>query len=188
MQGIRQKIKSMNTRQKGFGLATAFCLLLLLLCLGACSSKEDRFVKRLNAAVQAAKDRPPATIKISDCTDFDWDRLYVFGPYTPPKAIEKDIGYKWRGSRNDRLESTKGINLLVFVRQDRVTESFEVPRFTDFMDLAKKHIFSKVDAVFHVRCSEDQTKRAWFKLSAVSLQSKTRTQETQPGDANDIPE
>jgi hypothetical protein len=54
---------------------------------------------------------------LSEWTQFEWDTLYSFAPYTPKKTIYETIGYKW-----DTINETvnEGMNQLVFLHEGRV--------------------------------------------------------------------
>lgn len=72
--------------------------------------------------------RGPGTI--IDFVDFGpagWDRVYVFRPYTPPAAIQADLGFTWPGVTDTTIERYDGQTLVVFVRAGEVAGWFEHP-------------------------------------------------------------
>jgi len=146
--------------------------LLLCLCFCSCSSKESRFLEGLDAGVRFAQEKQPATIDFRDLTDFDWDKVFVFGPYTSPGTIQSDLGYEWPEATRTNIQESDGIALVVFVRDGRVTEHFSVPRsIADFTDLDRKHVFPREEAVFAVgRLTEvvDSNERTRFTLRAIA--------------------
>jgi len=71
-----------------------------------------------------------------------WDRLYVFGPYTPRSAIDRRIGFKWRGAT--AIETQDAVQLLLAVDGNRVTRAVDLPRGTaDFGCLAERTVRRK---------------------------------------------
>lgn len=54
---------------------------------------------------------------LSKWTQFEWDTLYSFAPYTPKETIYETIGYKW-----DTINETvnEGMNQLVFLHRGQV--------------------------------------------------------------------
>ena len=71
-----------------------------------------------------------------------WDRLYVFGPYTPRDEIERRIGFKWRGAT--AIENQDAVQLLLAVDGNRVTRAVDLPRGkADFGCLAERPVRRK---------------------------------------------
>jgi len=72
----------------------------------------DRVGESIDAGVGSRLD-PQAL------TDFDWDKLWVFGAYTPGDVIEEAIGFSW-GRSKYAAPLSDGQFLLVFTLEDRV--------------------------------------------------------------------
>ncbi|MCM3270716.1 hypothetical protein [Paenibacillus elgii] len=54
---------------------------------------------------------------MKDHTDFAWDKVYVFGPYTDPQTINAAVGYHW----TDRHLSYDDANkIIVFCDKGKV--------------------------------------------------------------------
>jgi hypothetical protein len=80
-------------------LAAAAVILILLstsylkyrsLKINVDSALYDQFEQKLYNAVSSH-----TAFKMNDITTFEWDRLYVFGPYTTRKMIHEQVGSKW---------------------------------------------------------------------------------------------
>ncbi len=71
---------------------------------------------------------PGTVIDFAEVAPFTWDRLYIFGPYTPPQNIHSCLGFRWQGVRWTSIEDSDGVNLVVFVRSGEVVHWFEYPR------------------------------------------------------------
>lgn len=82
-------------------------------------SKEDKnFENFIDEVIIPEKlDKIPKEINLSDVTPFDWDKAYVFEPYTSPEKIYDTIGYKWRDIK--KTESEDMIQM-IFMRDNKV--------------------------------------------------------------------
>jgi hypothetical protein len=64
-------------------------------------------------------------------TDFSWDKLYIFTPYTSAETISRKLGFKWSGANT--IEYSESINLIVFVKGSKVVRYLELSReYGDF--------------------------------------------------------
>lgn len=67
----------------------------------------------------------------TDCINFDminlfnWDRLYIFAPYSTPEKIESTIKTIWFGSRFTHIDTNENIALLVFLQNGNVVQYIE---------------------------------------------------------------
>jgi 2',3'-cyclic-nucleotide 2'-phosphodiesterase (5'-nucleotidase family) len=62
-------------------------------------------------------DEKTKEIRLSEVTSFDWDKAYVFEPYTPIEKIYKTVGYKWR---NITEADSEDILQMVFMKDKKV--------------------------------------------------------------------
>lgn len=120
----------------------AYCLrrpliLLLLFMLGGVVKIEAPRARRAwrSAPLQRALENinPPTTINLSEFTTFDWDTVYVYGPYSKPTPPAHINPRSWN-SMTDQLESgwvDENEFLFVFVRHKDVAEYFHVKRRFD---------------------------------------------------------
>jgi hypothetical protein len=58
-------------------------------------------------------------------TDFDWDRVHAFPPYTSPEEIERELGFDWGGAGDSASRSDDAWYLLVFVNGGQVARAFD---------------------------------------------------------------
>jgi hypothetical protein len=66
---------------------------LVVLAFGRPSGERKDFQAQLGAA--ARKVGTGGTINLASITNFDWDRAYVFPPYSDPAGIRKALGFDW---------------------------------------------------------------------------------------------
>lgn len=120
---------------------------------------EGSFSKKLELAVSKKTDnKDPVVVNIAQLTDFDWDRMFVFAPYTDVATVQKTLGYAWEGARISLIDSMDRFHLLVFTKQGKVVKYFEYPRGAGGFEFAPtdwSEGFTKDTAVFVI--SEDHT-------------------------------
>ncbi|OCT11321.1 hypothetical protein A8709_06505 [Paenibacillus pectinilyticus] len=64
------------------------------------------------------------TLNITELTNFAWDKLYLFGPYTSHTQINERLGYTW--TRNSLRLLDDSLSLLVFVRDGKVVQFLDL--------------------------------------------------------------
>ncbi len=104
-------------------------LLLGALALAGCgrdaASAESAWPELETAVQRAAQSGEP--LKLSDSVDDRrWDRLFVFGPYTPRTEIDRRLGFEWKGTT--AIENQDAVQLLLLVDGKRVTRAVDLPR------------------------------------------------------------
>lgn len=65
-------------------------------------------------------------VDFSEVTDFEWDTMYIFIPYSNPNNIFKDDGVKSYNSRFS-IEQLDSINMIAFVKSKKLVAFVEVP-------------------------------------------------------------
>jgi hypothetical protein len=69
--------------------------------------------------------RTGESFRLSSVTDFEWDRAYVFAPYTPTGKISRELGFEWDGAEDSSIEKSDFVHLLVFVDDGDVALAFD---------------------------------------------------------------
>lgn len=133
-------------------LALAALLTVLLAPVAAQNQLEDALAR----AVRMYRVGYASEIDLADFTDFNWDRVFVFPPYTALDTIDAAIGYGWARGVNLSLPVNGSVNLLVFIRDGRVVRHIEMPRSeADFSGAAEQSPFTPQTARFFLP-DEDQ--------------------------------
>lgn len=83
--------------------------------------------KLLRAMPQAGKESKDTVIDLAAMTDFAWDRVYLFGPYSPPSIIYRQLGYHWYNDVVGKIQYLDDHSLLIFVQKGKVVEYLENP-------------------------------------------------------------
>jgi len=111
---------------------------------------QKRFEDQLAQSIRQQVRGRSSKLILKDATDFAWDHVLVFGPYTSKKLIEQALGTRWTGSTE--IESSDSINLLIFEENGKVVRYAEIGRSIDFLcaDSIPEH-WSPAEAVFPVR-------------------------------------
>lgn len=113
------------------------CTLLILFVLGVLyflrymNAREQRqsFSRKLAAAVEKKRSNDNVVeIRLKDLTDFTWDRVHIFNPYTPTEKIDEDLGYVWQSAGHTDIYTLDAIILLVFTNNGKVVFYVDHPR------------------------------------------------------------
>src|SRR5437660_866735 len=92
-----------------------FVLLLLLLTLaGVCHWLTVRPPSISQTLAERVEGGPGTVVDFDNIAPFSWDRLYIFGPYTPHKQIQASLGFRWEEINRTEIEHSDSINLIIF--------------------------------------------------------------------------
>lgn len=88
-------------------------------------------------------------IVVAEYTQFEWDLLYLFPPYSAESEVSAALGAPLPGFRWTSIEESDSVTLLVFVRGERAVRWVELPRSqADFSDLFAGSPYPPEDALF----------------------------------------
>jgi hypothetical protein len=90
---------------------------------GPCDSVDGSLEPLSDAVQRAARTHEP--FRLASVTEFEWDRVYAFPPYTSPEAIERELGFDWGGAGDSESRSNDVWYLLVFVNGGQVVRAFD---------------------------------------------------------------
>jgi hypothetical protein len=127
---------------------------LAALLMSACDvmkpSTEQSISARLTSMVEAP-DRQ-GDIRIASLTDFEWDRLYIFGPLTSAARVNETLGFRWDDYAKFGTETAGDHNLLVLLKGNNVIRAEKHPRVHgDFAPWTRERMLTPSTAVFSVR-------------------------------------
>ena len=125
-----------------------FALLALVSVRSACGGDEP-----LSRSIAVSVEKGPGTrLVLAEHTRFAWDKVCIFGPYTADETIEAVTGVQGAAEQAHGIQSNDGINVLLFVSEDRIAESVEHPRRRgDFGPDVVGKCYSRGQANFSVR-------------------------------------
>jgi hypothetical protein len=135
-------------------------VLTVALLAGACTVDGDL---ELSAAIAARFRQGHGTIlQMGVLAPFQWERLYVFPPYSSPEQIDRELGFacpSWRRADIDRRDD---VTLLVFVADRRITRHLAHNRGKgDFAGLHRAAGYSRAEAAFVVDSSKGWPRLVW---------------------------
>jgi hypothetical protein len=100
---------------------------------------------------------PGAVVDLAQVGPTDWDRVYIFHPYTSTETIQQALGFRWPDAERTSIESNDGVNLVVFVKGGESVGWFEHPRNRgDLTGIANMAGYSRKDARFLVVFDDEQ--------------------------------
>lgn len=94
------------------------------------------------------------TVKHSESIDFpkianfEWDTMYIFTPYSKPEDILNVDGVKNYNS-NFRIEFLDSINMIAFVKSNKLVSYVELPR--NYGDITSHIKFNKTETKFYIK-------------------------------------
>src|SRR5437016_4206308 len=90
----------------------------------AAVAKDQPLAQRLEQAVKSGEP----TIDLRSLTDFQWDRLYRFPPYSSRETIEQSLGFAWPEAEQSQVAAIpSNLVLLVFTKQQSVVQWLDFP-------------------------------------------------------------
>src|SRR5262245_11419680 len=122
---------------------------LSLSVLGAGCAREGP----VNGAIDASVEQGPGTsLVLAAHTGFPWDRVCILGPYTPDDKVDSLTGIQGAAGQAYDIRTNEGINVLMFVREDRIAASVAHGRSRgDFGPEVVGKCYSRTEASFSVR-------------------------------------
>lgn len=98
----------------------------------------DPLIAELSDLISRYENGKVSEIDLATITEFSWDRLYVFGPYTQPEEIKSIIGKSWYVNCFTQIDSLENSALLVFTSNAEVVYCLDYPMGeNDFVYLYK---------------------------------------------------
>ncbi len=114
--------------------------------ISGCGTREVPDAALSDRIAAKAEAGTGTVIDLATIADFEWESLYIFGPYTPVDEIDRALGFRWNDARYTRIDMLDGIALLVFVKGDEVVRYVEHPRNRgDFATVARPEPWSMGD-------------------------------------------
>ncbi len=98
------------------------------------------------------------TVDLAQLAPFRWERLYLFGPYTPASVVTDSLGHAWPGAEASRIAQVDTANLVIFtVGDDVVAATMHPRRYGDFTDDLLGRGYAPAEARFTVTRSAEGT-------------------------------
>lgn len=107
--------------------------------------KEDVALK--NSIIKIVEESKE--INFAKITNFEWDEMYIFTPYSNPKEILKKEGIKTSNIKFN-IVYLDTINMIGFVKSNKLVAYVELPRNYGGEDLTNINKFNKNETVFNI--------------------------------------
>ena len=131
----------------------------------ACSSPDDQVSSTIGVAL---REQNAKEVRMTAVTDFEWDKLYLFDPYTPRSEICNVLGVQVKNcERVVPFESTDdGVMSMAFLSGTRVVRYSRHIRWNgDFTPSPKRQPIPAERAIFRVQpTGETRDGKPWLRL------------------------
>jgi hypothetical protein len=164
-------------------IASSFVPAMVLLCFIAqpASAENDELTRRLARAVKSGQ---PTVDLRAIATDFEWDKLFRFPPYTSREAIETALGFAWPDAdRSAVSEIPSSLCLIVFTKDKRVVHWLDVPESIADFSFIEDYALPREQTLFRVEAPSLEGPVLWPASRAPARSPATSTT-SQP--ANEI--
>jgi hypothetical protein len=112
-----------------------FCILIFLT---SCSNRQEKNEISKNIYIQL-KQSEWKVVDFSKAVPFRYEKVCILGPYTLNEYAKKTLGFYWDVEKETKISGNDGINLIAFVKDNKVISHVEHPRGKgDFWKLSGK--------------------------------------------------
>ncbi len=96
------------------------------------------------------KNNDTTCVDFANVTEFEWGRMYVFGPYTTADTINETLEKNWYLAEFSSIAENDSITLILFTKTQKVIAFMEIPRsVADFSPLSGE-VYNSDNACFSV--------------------------------------
>lgn len=115
-------------------------LILTLVLLVGCSQNSVQRNTELEESISSiVEDKNKSEINIESLADFEWDKAFLFTPYTTQEGINEQLGVDFKDPSDINIRDD--IYLLIFLNDDKVVQYAEINRQqSDFSISKKEHL------------------------------------------------
>lgn len=118
----------------------------MFLLVGCSQSNVQNNIDVENSIYSMVEDKNKSEIGIKSLTSFDWDKAYLFTPYSTQEAIEEELGTDFKDPSN--ISTRDDIYLLVFLDGDKVVQYVEMERQGSDFSIGKEgHLTPSNDVI-----------------------------------------
>ena len=114
-----------NIGARGGRWRTWLLVIVVALGLAGVLNLEPSWARSLKKTI---KKQPEQAISLADHAQFDWDTVYIFGPYTDRGLIDEELGAGTWAEIGTDIELYDNVVLFVFCDEGEVVESYDLPR------------------------------------------------------------
>lgn len=121
-----------------------------LIILASCSQSTGIHNKELEKSISSAMEKEGVEkIDVNSLTDFNWEKAYIFTPYTTQETISEQLGVNYKDPSN--LYYRDDINLIVFLDNNKVVQYVEITRKFGDLLIETDDGFTPLDATLKIK-------------------------------------
>ncbi len=123
---------------------------LILLLLVGCSQSDVQHNTNLEESIYSVVgDKNKSEINIKSLTTFDWEKAFLFTPYSTQEGIEEQLGADFKAPSN--IDIRDDIYLLVFLNKDKVVQYVEIERQGSDFSIGEKEYLTPSEDVISIK-------------------------------------
>lgn len=120
----------------------------LLLLVGCSQSSVHQNTELEESIYSIVEDKNISEININSLTTFDWDKAFLFGPFTPQESIEEQLGVDFKDPSNIAIR--EDIYLLVLLNDNKVVHYAEINRQQSDFSIGEKEYLTPSNASINI--------------------------------------
>ncbi|WP_026674023.1 hypothetical protein [Alkalihalobacterium bogoriense] len=117
----------------------------ILLILTGCSQQHKALETSIYSIVE---DQNSEEVEVQSLTDFEWDKAFLFQPYTSNDGIIETLGVDFKDPSN--IEMREDIYLLVFLHENNVVHYVEIDRQRCSFSLGENEYITPTDDLIFI--------------------------------------
>lgn len=125
-----------------------FIIFSIILLVG-CNVTKVNLNTKLEKSIQSGEKKENIKIDLHSLTDFDWDKAYIFYPYTDQETIDKQLGVHFKDPSNMKMRDD--IFLLVFIQNNKVVHYAEIKSQYGSISMGKREYLTPNNATFEIK-------------------------------------
>ncbi|KRG07992.1 hypothetical protein [Lederbergia galactosidilytica] len=124
--------------------------LFLFLLLAGCSLSNVQHNEELEDAIYLiVSDENNDKLSLNSMTTFDWDKAYLFTPYSTQESITEQLGVDFKDPSD--IDWRDDIYLLVFLDSDQVIQYAELERQGADFSIGEKQYLTPTDDIINIK-------------------------------------
>lgn len=131
--------------------------------------KQKIFEIKLKNTIENNWQNGVKEINLKDVTEFEWEKVYIFQPYTQKEFIDEKLGFDFEDNEESGIEYYDNITLLIFVEGDKVVFFHDLPNtIADLSAITDGSFYKRNEAIFDVL----KTQEGWYELTLKEKRNK----------------
>lgn len=142
-------------------IRVAVLLIIIVSCQKQNSNGLEFPFEKIKLQVEKTISNKNELIDINDFISFDWDKLYVFKPYSTSSIIDKELGFSWKDVKDTGISQNDSYCLLVFIKEGEIEKYLNWPRSKGDFSKLERVSYLKDESIFNIK-KEKQGEQDWL--------------------------